>query len=57
MQLYTYYRSTYDDNMIQQHSSLSAAVRGRGPEVQAQSTDHPYSNLTQWLAQTDLVSL
>lgn len=53
-----YCRSTYDDNMIQQNASLSAVVRGRGPDAssQAPNADHPYSNLTEWLAQTDLVS-
>ena len=53
--------------MIQQNASLSAAVSGRGqdplPQVQGsdqppqvQGSDQPYSNLTQWLAKTDLVS-
>ena len=55
------YRSTYDDNMIQQNATLSSVVRGRGQEPSGGGggvqSDHPYSNLTEWLANTDLVSL
>ena len=42
--------------MIQQDATLSSVVRGRGQEQTTIQQDHPYSNLTEWLANTDLVS-
>lgn len=43
--------STYDDNKEVQTGSLSAALQNR-PATQ----QNPYSDLSEWLAQTDSVS-
>ena len=46
--------STYADNLVDQNVSLSAAVHGR-QDVPV-TEQNPYANLSDWLAQSDLVS-
>ena len=46
-----YSGSTYADNKVDQNVSLSAAVHGR----QEGQPANAYADLTDWLAQTDLV--
>lgn len=52
MTLFYFFRgSTYDDNKEEQTGSLSAALQNR-PQTQ----QNPYSDLSEWLTQTDSVS-